>query len=94
MPVPIVIRNSDQLLMLGAMMCQQIDEGANLGREVMAMRVDRIHRQFHRPIFRQQANQSTGFEVVVDQKTGNETNRPTLQGDGAQRFPAIGDQIT
>ena len=55
-------------------MCEHVDEDANFRREMMAMRINRIHRQFDRPIFRQQANQPAGFEVVVDQKTGGARN--------------------
>src|SRR5580693_3031662 len=34
----------DQLLLLGGMLRQQVDEGPDLGREMVAVRIDRIHR--------------------------------------------------
>jgi hypothetical protein len=43
----------DQLLLLGAVMREPIDEAADLYREMMPMRVDRIHRKFDRPVFGQ-----------------------------------------
>ena len=40
----------------------------------MAVRIDRIHGEFHRPVFRQQAHQTTGLEIVMDQKAGGKAD--------------------
>ena len=69
----------DQLLLFGAVLREQIDEGPDLRREMMAVRIDRIHREFDRPVFRQQANQPAGFEIVM---------RPGSPPPGKCRRPA------
>ncbi len=49
----------------------------------MAMRIDCVHRKFDRPIFGQQANQATGFEIVMDHEAGGEKDGVTIQRRGA-----------
>jgi hypothetical protein len=34
----------DQFLLFGGMLRQQVDKGPDLGREMVAVRIDRIHR--------------------------------------------------
>ena len=83
----------DQLLLLGAVVRKHVDESPDLGRQMMAMRIDRIHRKLHRPIFRQQPNQPALFEIVMDQKPRCQRDPDAVQRGGAQRFAAVGDQI-
>ena len=45
-------------------MHQHVDEGTHLRRQMMAMRIDRVHRHLDRPIFRQEAHQATGIEIA------------------------------
>jgi membrane fusion protein (multidrug efflux system) len=44
----------------------------------MTMRIDRVHRKLHRPIFRQQPNQPALFEVVLDHKSRRQRHDTTV----------------
>ena len=48
----------DQLLMLGAVLREKIDKGSHLRRQMVTMRINRVHRKFHRPVFGQETNQA------------------------------------
>ena len=64
----------DQPLMHHAMLHEKINEAADLRRQMVAMRIDRVHRTFHRPVVRQETNQTTGLEVVGDQEARGQGN--------------------
>ena len=59
----------DQLLLLGTVVDEQVDEGADLCRQMVTMRIDRVHRELHRPVFRQETDQPARFEIIADQKS-------------------------
>jgi len=52
---------------------EEIDEGSNFRRQMVTMRIDGIHRKFHRPLFGQQANQTARLEIVVDRESRRQT---------------------
>jgi len=54
---------------LGAVAGEHVDEGADLRRQMMAVRIDRVHGKFHWSVFGQETNQPAGFEIVPDQKS-------------------------
>src|ERR1700746_3547159 len=47
----------DLLLLLGRVTCQEVDEGPDLGRKMVTVRIDRIHRKFDRAVLRQQPDE-------------------------------------
>ena len=61
----------NQLLLIGRMPGQEVDEGPHLRREMMAMRVDRIHGEFYRPVFGQQDSTIRLFKLEPDGKYAN-----------------------
>jgi hypothetical protein len=83
----------DQFLMHDAMVREKIDEAADLRRQMMAMRINRVRRTFHRPVIRQDTNQTTGSEIVGDQESRGQRNADPLQGGQPQRLATIGGQI-
>src|SRR6266436_7896255 len=82
-----------QALMLGTVVHEQIDKAPDLRRQMMAMRIDRVHREFHRPVLRQYTNQTALFEIVGDQESRRQRNTDALQSGCSHCLAAIGDQI-
>ena len=75
------------------MLHEKIDEAADFRRQMMAMRINRVHRKFHRLVVRQETDQTAGLEIVADQESRGQRNADTPQGSRPQRLAAIGDQI-
>jgi hypothetical protein len=59
----------------------------------MAVRIDRVHRKLHRPVFGKNADKPARLQIVGDQKSRRQQNTDTLQGGGSQCFAAVGDQV-
>lgn len=83
----------DQLLLPGAALDKKIDESADFCRQMMTMRIDSIHRQFHRLVLRQQANQSAHLEVTSNEEARRHGDADALERRKPQRLAAVGDQI-
>ena len=79
--------------MLGTVMRDEINESADLRRQMMAMRVNRAHCKFHWTVFRQQTNEAPRRDIVGDQKSRGQSNADTLQSGRPQRLAAVGNQI-
>ena len=79
----------DQLLRFGAELHQRIDEGSDLGRQMMPMRVDRVHRKLNWPILRQKPHQPAGIEIVVQQKAWSQANANSFQRCTAQSLATV-----
>ena len=79
--------------MLGTAVDKKIDEPADLGRQMVTMRIDSVQREFHRPVVGQQANKAARFQIVSDQEPRRQTDAEALKRRLSQRLAAVGDQI-
>src|SRR5438105_7050563 len=84
----------DQLLMFGAEPHQHVDEDSDLGRQMMPMRIDRVHGKLNRPILRQQPYQPAGIKIAVHQKAWSQANSNPFQRRAAQRLATVGNEVT
>src|SRR3954451_19790726 len=80
----------DQLLMFGAEMHEHIDESSDLSRQMMPMRIERVHQKLDWMIVRQKAYQAAGLKIVVHQKAGSQANANAFQRCMAQSLAAVG----
>ena len=84
----------DQLLMRGAVMRQHVDEGSDLSRQMMPMRVDRVHRKLNWPILGQEPHQPAGFKIVMHQEPWGQADATPLQRRTAQSLATVGNEIS
>src|SRR5262245_48670780 len=82
------------LLLLRGVMSQHVDKCPHLRRQVMPMRIHRVHGKLDRTVFRQQAHQPATFEIVMHDEAGREANRDTFKRHGPDRLAAVRDEIT
>ena len=80
-------------LMLGTVVREQVDEASDLRRQMMAVRIDRVHRKFRFPVFGKDADKPARLQIVGDQKSRRQPNTDTLQGGRSQCFATVGDQV-
>ncbi len=75
--------------MLGAVVREKINETADLRRQMMTMRINCVHRKFHRPVFGQQTNQTARLEIVGNKKSRRQKNTDALQGSVRSVSPLL-----
>ncbi len=73
-------RRIEQPMMFGAVAGQKIDENADLGRDMMPVWIDRIHREFDRVQIWEDAHEAPFPDVVRNDESGAEKNPATVQG--------------
>jgi len=56
--------------MLGAVVREKINEASDLSRQMMAVRIDGVHRKFHGPVFGKDADKPARLKIGGDQKSG------------------------
>src|ERR1700730_1800131 len=60
---------------------------------MMAVRIDRVHRKLHRPVYGTDADKPARLQIVGDQKSRRQQNTDTLQDGSSQCSAAVGDQV-
>jgi hypothetical protein len=73
---------------------QHIDEDSDLGRQMMPVRIDRIHRKLDWPILRQKPYQPAGIKIVADQKAWSQEKAAPFERGTAQGLATVGNQVS
>ena len=72
---------------------EEIDEAADLGREMVAMPINRINGKFHRLIAWKWPYETPLGKIIRNNETRRLGHALSQQGEETQRFSAVGDDI-